>query len=153
MAELDNIPQKQTIEIAQVKLEESVVKSLTELNQKSGLLISDFGQIYIRRKELQDELKRLDEVCEIAENDFKAVNLEMKDILEALDEILEVSENDFKAVNLEMKDILEALDEKYPQGRVNLQEGTVTYQPGALTRKQLAEQQSQGAPSMKVVKE
>ena len=128
MAELDNIPQKQTIEIAQVKLEESVVKSLTELNQKSGLLISDFGQIYIRKKELQDELKKLDE-------------------------ILEVSENDFKAVNLEMKDILEALDEKYPQGRVNLQEGTVTYQPGALTRKQLAEQQSQGAPSMKVVKE
>ena len=128
MAELDNIPQKQTIEIAQVKLEESVVKSLTELNQKSGLLISDFGQIYIRRKELQDELKRLDEVCEIAENDFKAVNLEMKDILEAL-------------------------DEKYPQGRINLQDGTVAYQPGALTRKQLAEQQSQGSPSMKVVKE
>ena len=128
MAELDNIPQKQTIEIAQVKLEESVVKSLTELNQKSGLLISDFGQIYIRKKELQDELK-------------------------TLDEILEVSENDSTAVNLEMKDILEALDEKYPQGRVNLQEGTVTYQPGALTRKQLAEQQSQGSPSMKVVKE
>ena len=128
MAELDNIPQKQTIEIAQVKLEESIVKTLTELNQKSGLLISDFGQIYIRRKELQDELKRLDE-------------------------ILEVAEGDFKSVNSEMKDIFDALDEKYPQGRVNLQEGTITYQPGGLSRKQLAAQQSQSTPSMKVVKE
>ena len=128
MAELDNIPQKQTIEIAQVKLEESIVKTLTELNQKSGLLISDFGQIYIRRKELQDELKRLDE-------------------------ILEITEGDFKSVNSEMKDIFDALDEKYPQGRVNLQEGTITYQPGGLSRKQLAAQQSQSTPSMKVVKE
>jgi len=52
------------------------------------------------------------------------------------------------------------LDEKYPQGRINLQEGMIQYQPGALTRKQLAEQQTQQvkqvqqpASSMKVVKE
>jgi len=48
MAELDNIPQKQTIEIEMAKLDESVVKTITELNQKSNALISDFGSIYIR---------------------------------------------------------------------------------------------------------
>ena len=45
------------------------------------------------------------------------------------------------SINLELKEVLDSLDDKYPQGRINLQEGTVQYQPGAPTRKQLAEQQ------------
>lgn len=130
MAELDTIPQKQTIEIAQVKLDEAVVKNLTDLNEKSAMLISDFGQIYIRKKELNEELERLDEV-------------------------LAAAEAEFKALNAEIKEVVDALDEKYPQGRINLQEGMVQYQPGAPTRKQLAEQQQQPkqVSSMKVVKE
>ena len=135
MAELDNIPQKQTIEIEIAKLDESVVKSITELNQKSNTLIADFGSIYIRKKEIAEELEKLDS-------------------------ILEDAEAQFKSVNAELKEIVDALDEKYPQGRINLQEGMIQYQPGALTRKQLAEQQTQQvkqvqqpASSMKVVKE
>ena len=132
MAELDNIPQKQTIEIEMAKLDESVVKTITELNQKSNALISDFGSIYIRKKEIAEELVRLDA-------------------------ILEDAEAQFKSVNAELKEVVDALDEKYPQGRINLQEGMIQYQPGALTRKQLAEQQSQqsqqAASGMKVVKE
>ena len=135
MAELDNIPQKQTIEIETVKLDESVVKTITELNQKSNTLIADFGSIYIRKKEMAEELEKLDS-------------------------ILEDAEAQFKSVNAELKEIVDALDEKYPQGRINLQEGMIQYQPGALTRKQLAEQQTQQvkqvqqpASSMKVVKE
>ncbi len=130
MAELDSIPQKQTIEIAQVKLDADVVKTLTDLNEKSAMLISDFGQIYIRKKELKEELEKLDE-------------------------ILAATEAEFKAVNAEVKDVVDALDEKYPQGRINLQEGMIQYQPGAPTRKQLAEQQQQPkqVSSMKVVKE
>ena len=133
MAELDNIPQKQTIEIEVAKLDETVLKSITELNQKSNAIISDFGNIYIRKKELSEELERLDS-------------------------ILEDAESQFKAVNAELKEVLEALDDKYPQGRINLQDGTVQYQPGALSRKQLAEQQAQQAQQpantgMKVVKE
>jgi hypothetical protein len=133
MAELDKIPQKQSIEIEIAKLDENVLQSITDLNQKSNNLIADFGQIYIRKREIEDELIRLGE-------------------------ILEKSENDFKSINLELKEVLDSLDEKYPQGRINLQEGTVQYQPGAPSRKQLAEQQAQQAQQpassgMKVVKE
>ena len=133
MAELDKIPQKQTIEIEIAKLDEDVLQSITDLNQKSNNLIADFGQIYIRKREIQDELSRLDE-------------------------ILEKGEDDFKSINIKLKEILESLDDKYPQGRINLQEGTVQYQPGAPSRKQLAEQQAQQAQQpassgMKVVKE
>jgi hypothetical protein len=133
MAELDKIPQKQSIEIEIAKLDENVLQSITDLNQKSNNLIADFGQIYIRKREIEDELIRLNE-------------------------ILEKGENDFKSINLELKEVLDSLDDKYPQGRINLQEGTVQYQPGAPSRKQLAEQQAQQAQQpassgMKVVKE
>ena len=130
MAELDNIPQKQTIEIETVKLDESVVKTITDLNQKSNALVADFGSIYLRKREIADELVKLDS-------------------------ILEDTEAQFKSINAELKEIVDALDDKYPQGRINLQEGMIQYQPGALSRKQLAEQQAkQSAGSgMKVVKE
>ena len=36
MAELDKIPQKQSIEIEIAKLDEDVIKNITELNQKSN---------------------------------------------------------------------------------------------------------------------
>ncbi len=120
MAALDNIPQRQTVEIEVAKLDETVLKTITDLNQKSNTIISDFGNIYIRKKELSDELIRLDS-------------------------ILEDAESQFKAVNAELKEIVDALDEKYPQGRINIADGTVQYQPGAPTRKQLAEQQAQQA--------
>ena len=133
MAELDKIPQKQSIEIEIAKLDEAVLTNITDLNQKSNNLIADFGQIYNRKREIEEELTRLDE-------------------------ILEKAENDFKSVNLELKEVLDSLDDKYPQGRINLQDGTVQYQVGALSRKQIAEQQAQQAQQpatggMKVVKE
>ena len=132
MAELDSIPQKQTIEIETVKLDETVLKNITDLNQKSANIINEFGQIYIRRREIQEELI-------------------------SLDDFLLKGEEELKATSLELKEIFDALDDKYPQGRVSLQDGIIQYQPGAPTRKQLAEQQAQpsGAVSnsMKVVKQ
>jgi hypothetical protein len=64
-------------------------------------------------------------------------------------------EDEFKLTNQQLKELVDSLDDKYPQGRINLTEGTVQYQPGAPTRKQLAEQQAQQAQTggMKVVKE
>jgi hypothetical protein len=132
MAGLDNIPQTQSIEIATAKIEEGVLKSMNELNSKINLLISDFGQIYIRKKEMSEELIRLDD-------------------------ILERAEDEFKAANNQMKEIVDSLDDEYPQGRINLQEGTIQYQPGAPTRKQQeqmqAEQRQQQSSDFKVVKE
>jgi hypothetical protein len=133
MAGLDNIPQKQSIEIEIVKLEEKTLQSITDLNQKSANIINEFGQIYIRKREIENELI-------------------------SLNEFLEKGEDEFKAANFELKEIVDALDETYPQGRINLKDGTIQYQPGAPTRKQQAEQQAQqqqqsSGNGMKVVKE
>lgn len=118
MAELDKVPQTQSVEIATKKLDESELSEIVELNNRLGSIINEFGQIYIRKKEINDELVKLDEILEKAEDDFKLTNNKLKD---ALDE----------------------LDEKYPQGRLNLQDGSIQYQPGAPTRKQMAEMQQQ----------
>ena len=62
MAELDKIPQKQSIEIETVKIEESVLKTISDLNKTQSLLVTDFGSIYIRKKELNEEQKDMKEI-------------------------------------------------------------------------------------------
>ena len=133
MAELDKIPQKQSIEIELVKLDEGVLQIITELNQKAAGIIQEFGKIYVRKKEIELDLI-------------------------SMDEFLVQGQEELAATNKELRDVIDALDEQYPQGRINLQDGTIQYQPGAPTRKQQAEQQAQQAQQpassgMKVVKE
>jgi len=133
MAGLDNIPQQQQITIETAKIEADVLKSINDLNQKINSLIIEFGQIHIRKKEIHEEMVRMD--------DF-----------------LEKGEDEFKVLNSELREVIDGLDEKYPQGRINMQDGTIQYQPGAPTRKQLAEMQRQqqtesDGNGMKVVKE
>jgi hypothetical protein len=120
MAELDNIPQKQSVELEIVKIDSDVLETIKKLNQEINTYLLDFGQIYIRRKEISEEMIRLDE-------------------------ILEKSEDAFKLVNTQLREVMDGLDDKYPQGRLNIQDGTVTYQPGAPSRKQLAEEQRKRA--------
>jgi hypothetical protein len=115
MGELDKIPTQQQITIETAKLDEDILKNITELNQKVNNYLVDFGSIHIRKKEISEELIRIDEM-------------------------LEKTEDMFKASNKQIKDLMDAIDEKYPQGRINLQDGSVQYQPGAPTRKQLEEQ-------------
>lgn len=124
MAELDKVPQKQSIDIETVKIEETVLENITTLNKRQSVLITDFGSIYVRKKELNEELKQLDM-------------------------ILEKAEDEFKLISEELKETLESLDDKYPQARINLQEGYLQYQPGALSRKQLAEQQQKEADELR----
>jgi site-specific recombinase len=131
MAGLDNIPQQQQITIETAKIEAEALQSITDINQKIQNLIIEFGQIHIRKKEVNEELIRMD--------DF-----------------LEKGEDEFKMLNTELREVIDALDEKYPQGRINLQDGTIQYQPGAPTRKQQAEQlaqQQQSSNGVKVVKQ
>ncbi len=135
MAELDKIPQRQSIEIETVKLNEDVLKSIVDLNQKAASIVQEFGAIYVRKKEIE------------------------LDIL-SMDDFLIKGQEELGATNKELRDIIDALDEQYPQGRINLQDGTIQYQPGAPTRKQQAEQQAELqrkqsgiASSLKVVKE
>ena len=115
MGELDNIPTQQQITIETAKLDEDTLKNITEINQRINNFLMDFGSMHIRKKEISEELIRIDEA-------------------------LEKTEDMFKAGNRQMKELMDAIDEKYPQGRINLQDGSVQYQPGAPTRKQLEEQ-------------
>ena len=115
MGELDKIPTQQQITIETAKLDEDTLKNITEINQKINNFLMDFGSMHIRKKEISEELIRIDEA-------------------------LEKTEDMFKAANKQIKELMDAIDEKYPQGRINLQDGSVQYQPGAPTRKQLEEQ-------------
>ncbi len=129
MAELDKIPKKQAVEIETVKLEDSVLQNVTEVNNQIANIVSRFGEIYIRRNELQADLKRLDDL-----------QIQFDD--------------EFKAKNDELRELLDALDDKYPQGRINLQDGTITYQPGAPSRKQIQQQAATpNSQGLRVVKE
>jgi hypothetical protein len=131
MAELDKIPQKATVELEKVKLDDGVFESIQNLNGTINQYVSRFGEIYLRKKELSEELIRLDDV-------------------------LEKFEDDFKSTNEQLREILSNLDEQYPQGRLDMADGTITYQPGALSKKQTQEQQAQqqnASSGLKVVKE
>ena len=125
MSELDKIPQKQTVEIETIKLDEPTLKTLVDLNSNISNIVTKFGEIYVRRNELNQELKKLDEL-----------QIEL--------------DSEFKSKNAELVEFVDNLDDKYPQARINLQEGLIQFQPGAPTRKQQRLQATQ--PSSQEVK-
>jgi chemotaxis protein histidine kinase CheA len=107
--ELDKLdmesPKTATIELTTEKVEETKLESIRELNGKLTNIVNAFGQMYLRRKELSDELERIEEGFQRAEDDFKSTNAELKEILDEL-------------------------ERQYPAGRLDLQNGSITYQPG-----------------------
>jgi DNA repair ATPase RecN len=107
--ELDKLdmesPQTTSIELATAKVEETKLESIKEINGKLNNIVSAFGQMYIRRKELNEELEKVEEGFQRAEEDFKTFNVELKTILDEL-------------------------EKQYPAGRLDLQNGSITYQPG-----------------------
>ena len=91
MADLDKIPQKQQIEVVTVKIDDDIIETINDYQSKSNLLVNDFGSIYIRKREIQDELMRLDEILEKAEDDFKSIQFQLKEVVEGLDEKYSIS--------------------------------------------------------------
>ena len=94
----------QKIELVTVELTEDILTPLREGNGKIQDLVNAFGQIYLRRKELEEEMVKLEEGLERAEADFK-------------------SQND------EMRELVAGLEKEYPRGQIDLREGTITYNP------------------------
>jgi hypothetical protein len=94
----------QKIELVTVELTKDVLTSLRDGNGEIQNLVSAFGQIYLRRKELEEEMVKLEEGLQRAEADFKIKNDEMREI---------VSE----------------LEKDYPRGQIDLKEGTITWNP------------------------
>jgi predicted nucleic acid-binding Zn-ribbon protein len=88
----------QKIELVTRTLEESVVTPIKEANEEISQLVNVFGQLYLRRKELEDELVKLDEGVEKAEADFKEKN-------EAI------------------RGLVNELEQEYPRGQLDLQKG------------------------------
>lgn len=105
--------QKQQIELLTIELGEDTINSIKEKNAKINDIVNAFGQIYLRRKELNEELEKLETT-------------------------LEQAEADFKESNDELRQELSSLDKEYPRGQINLQEGTLTYNPAV--KEQMAEQ-------------
>jgi hypothetical protein len=107
--ELDKLdmdaPKTATIELTTEKVDETKLESIKELNGKLTNIVNAFGQMYLRRKELNEELEKIEEGFVRAEDDFKSTNSELKVILDEL-------------------------ENQYPAGRLDLQSGTITYQPG-----------------------
>ena len=118
--------QKQQIELLTIELGEDTINSIKEKNAKINDIVNAFGQIYLRRKELNEELEKLETT-------------------------LEQAEADFKESNDELRQELSALDKEYPRGQINLQEGTLTYNPAV--KEQMAEQNaSLASDNIEVVK-
>ena len=94
----------QKIELVTVELTEDILTPLREGNGKVQELVNAFGQIYLRRKDLEEEMVKLEEGLERAEADFK-------------------SQND------EMLKLVAELEKDYPRGQIDLKEGTITWNP------------------------
>lgn len=95
---------KKQIELLTIDLGEETIGSIKEKNAKINDIINAFGQIYLRKKELHEEIEKLETT-------------------------LEQAEADFKESNDSLREELNALDKEYPRGQINLQEGTLTYNP------------------------
>jgi uncharacterized coiled-coil DUF342 family protein len=118
--------QKQQVELLTIELGEDTLSSIKEKNAKINDIVNAFGQIYLRRKELNEELEKLDGT-------------------------LEQAEADFKESNDELRTELNALEKEYPRGQINLQEGTLTYNPAV--KEQMAQQNANlTSDGMEVVK-
>jgi chromosome segregation ATPase len=96
--------QKTTVELVTKPLEEQTIENLRNLNGIIQDMINAFGQLYLRRKELDEEHQ-------------------------ALEERLQQLEEDFKEANKNLKSALAELEKDYPRGQIDLREGTVTYRP------------------------
>ena len=121
-----NEAQKQQVELLTIELGEDTLSSIKEKNAKINDIVNAFGQIYLRRKELNEELEKLDGT-------------------------LEQAEADFKESNDELRTELNALEKEYPRGQINLQEGTLTYNPAV--KEQMAQQNANlTSDGMEVVK-
>lgn len=84
------------------KLEESTLNKIKENQAKAGDLSFEVGQLHFRIKDLQKEIKKLND-------------------------IIITNEQEFDRLNTEISDILIQLNQKYPNGELDLNEGVIYY--------------------------
>ena len=118
--------QKQQVELLTIELSEDTIGSIKEKNAKINDIVNAFGQIYLRKKELHEELEKLETT-------------------------LEQAEEDFKESNDDLRELLNSLEKEYPRGQINLQEGTLTYNP-AIKEQMMQQANSVASDNIEVVK-
>jgi len=114
--------QKTSIDLVTVNLSEEKINEIKEYNSNLNNLMTQIGQLHIRKNELHEELQKVEDAFTQAEEGFKETNSEMR-----------------KALN--------KLERDYPRGQLNLEEGTVTY--NKQLKEQMEQQaQQQGGSQM-----
>jgi len=107
--------QKTSIDLRTAELSEDKVKEIKGYNGQLQQLKGQNGELHIRKNQLHSDLERIEEAFTQAEENFKEVNSELR-----------------KELN--------KLERDYPRGQLDLEKGTVTYNPAI---KEQMEQQSQ----------
>lgn len=113
--------QKTSIDLVTVELSEEKVNEIKEYNSNLNSLMTQIGQLHIRKNELHEELQRVDEAFTQAEEGFKETNSEMRKVLNKL-------------------------ERDYPRGQLNLENGTITYNKAL--KEQMEQQAQQGGSQM-----
>ena len=117
MAKKEN---KTSIDLVTVNLSEDKINELKEYNGKLQQVMTQIGQMHIRKNELHSELSKVDEAFTQAEEAFKETNSEMR-----------------KELN--------KLERDYPRGQLDMEKGTVTYNPAIKEQMEQQAQQQGGA--------
>lgn len=84
------------------KINETIVSNLKELMSTKSLFVQTFGQIEIKRRELERQQSELNKIEEEANNSYKVVE----------DQIYSITKE---------------LEKKYPNGSLDLNTGIMTY--------------------------
>lgn len=115
---------KTSIDLVTVELSEEKLNEIKEYQGQLNQIVNQLGQMHIRKNELHAEMEGLTDAVEKAEEEFKTTNSEMR-----------------KELN--------KLERDYPRGQLNLEEGTITYNPAFKEQQQQQMQQMQqgGAPN------
>ena len=114
--------QKTSIDLVTVELSEEKVNEIKEYNSNLNNLMTQIGQLHIRKNEMHEELQRVEEAFTQAEEGFKETNSEMRKVLNKL-------------------------ERDYPRGQLNLENGTITYNK-ALKEQMEQQAQQQGGSQM-----
>ena len=114
--------QKTSIDLVTVELSEEKVKELKTHNGQLQQLMTQIGELHIRRNELNSELERIGDA-------------------------FSQSEEKFKEINSELRKELNKLERDYPRGQLNLEKGTITYNKALKEQLEKQAQQQGGMPS------
>lgn len=113
--------QKTSIDLVTVELDEKKLNEIKGYNSSLQNLMTQIGQLHIRRNELNKELERIEEA-------------------------FTQSEDNFREVNSELRKELNKLERDYPRGQLDMDKGTITYNKALKEQMQQQAQQQGGTP-------